>query len=60
MLASIDGQGKLTPELAAAIHATTKLQELEDLYLPYKQKKRTRATIAKEKGLEPLAQLIMA
>ena len=60
VLASIDGQGKLTPELAAAIHATTKLQELEDLYLPYKQKKRTRATIAKEKGLEPLAQLIMA
>ena len=60
VLASIDGQGKLTPELAAAIHATTKLQELEDLYLPYKQKKRTRATIAKEKGLEPLAQLIIA
>jgi uncharacterized protein len=60
VLASIDGQGKLTPELSAAINATTKLQELEDLYLPYKQKKRTRATIAKEKGLEPLAQFIMA
>lgn len=60
VLASIESQGKLTPELTAAINATTKLQELEDLYLPYKQKKRTRATIAKEKGLEPLAQLIMA
>ncbi len=60
VLTSIEGQGKLTPELEAAINATTKLQELEDLYLPYKQKKRTRATIAKEKGLEPLAHLIMA
>ena len=60
ILSSITTQGKLTPELEAAINATTKLQELEDLYLPYKQKKRTRAMIAKERGLEPLAELIMA
>jgi uncharacterized protein len=60
ILSSISSQGKLTPELEAAINATTKLQELEDLYLPYKQKKRTRAMIAREKGLEPLADLIEA
>lgn len=60
ILSSITSQGKLTPELEAAITATTKLQELEDLYLPYKQKKRTRAMIAREKGLEPLADLILA
>ena len=60
ILASITSQGKLTPELEAQINATTKLQELEDLYLPYKQKKRTRAMIARERGLEPLADLIMA
>ncbi|MBC8014546.1 MAG: RNA-binding transcriptional accessory protein [Sporomusaceae bacterium] len=59
ILATIEGQGKLTPELTAAINGTTKLQDLEDLYLPYKQKKRTRAQIAREKGLEPLAQLIL-
>lgn len=60
IIANIEGQGKLTPELTAAINATTKLQDLEDLYLPYKQKKRTRAQIAREKGLEPLAEMILA
>ena len=55
VLAKIEEQGKLTPELKAAIEGAGKLQELEDLYLPYKQKKRTRAGIAKERGLEPLA-----
>ena len=60
ILSSITSQDKLTPELEAAINATTKLQELEDLYLPYKQKKRTRAMIARERGLEPLAELILA
>lgn len=59
ILHSIDEQGKLTPELEAKIKATLKLQELEDLYLPYKPKKRTRATIARERGLEPLAELIL-
>ena len=59
VIASITDQGKLTPELAAAITATTKLQDLEDLYLPYRPKKRTRAMIAREKGLEPLADIIM-
>ncbi|MCB0316062.1 MAG: RNA-binding transcriptional accessory protein, partial [Calditrichaeota bacterium] len=47
ILKSIEEQGKLTPELAEKIEATMKLQELEDLYLPYRPKKRTRATIAK-------------
>lgn len=51
----IDEQGKLTEELSAQITAATVLQDVEDLYRPYKQKRRTRATIAKEKGLEPLA-----
>lgn len=51
----IEEQGKLTDELRAAIEQATKLQELEDLYLPYKQKKRTRAQMARERGLEPLA-----
>ena len=55
----IDEQGKLTPELRAAIERATKLQELEDLYLPYKQKRRTRAQMAREKGLEPLADAMM-
>lgn len=60
ILAVIEGQDKLTPELKAAIERTTKLQDLEDLYLPYKQKKRTRAQIARERGLEPLAILLFA
>ncbi|MBO6179522.1 MAG: RNA-binding transcriptional accessory protein [Selenomonadaceae bacterium] len=55
ILGKIEEQGKLTEELKAAILKAQKLQELEDLYLPYKQKKRTRASIAREKGLEPLA-----
>lgn len=53
----IDEQGKLSEKLERDIHAATQLQRVEDLYRPYKQKRRTRATIAKEKGLEPLAQL---
>ena len=54
----IDEQGKLTEELSKAIDKAETLAELEDIYRPYKQKKRTRATIAKEKGLEPLANII--
>ena len=57
---SIEEQGKLTEELAAAIDAAKTLAEVEDLYRPYKQKRRTRATMAKEKGLEPLAELLFA
>ena len=57
---AVDGQGKLTPELSAAIDAAATLAEVEDLYRPYKQKRRTRATAAREKGLEPLAQLLYA
>lgn len=56
---NIEEQGKMTPELSLDIDKVEKLQELEDIYLPYKQKKRTRAMIAKEKGLEPLAQFIL-
>ena len=56
----IDEQGKLTDELKKDIQAANKLQRLEDLYRPYKQKRRTRATIAKEKGLEPLAEKVWA
>ncbi|MBO5249037.1 MAG: RNA-binding transcriptional accessory protein [Clostridia bacterium] len=58
--ASIDEQGKLTEELKAAIDAAATLAEVEDLYRPYKPKRRTRATIAKEKGLEPLALRLFA
>ncbi len=57
---SIENQGKLTEELAAAIDAAATLAEVEDLYRPYKQKRRTRASIAREKGLEPLAAAIFA
>ena len=57
---AVDGQGKLTPELSAVIDAAATLAEVEDLYRPYKQKRRTRATAAREKGLEPLAQLLYA
>ncbi len=60
VLGSIEEQGKLTDELRAQIMAAKTLAELEDLYRPYKQKRRTRATVAKEKGLEPLAELIFA
>ena len=59
ILGKIEEQGKLTDELRTAIEKTTKLQDLEDLYLPYKQKKRTRAQIAREAGLEPLANAMM-
>ena len=54
----IDEQGKLTEELKQDINEATQLQRIEDLYRPYRQKRRTRATIAKEKGLEPLAELV--
>ena len=57
---SIDNQGKLTEELAAAIDAAATLAEVEDLYRPYKQKRRTRGSVAREKGLEPLAAAIFA
>ena len=57
---AIEAQGKLTEELRAALGACTTLAELEDLYRPYKQKRRTRATVAREKGLEPLAALLFA
>lgn len=55
VLRLIDEQGKLTPELQQSITQSVKMQQVEDLYRPYKQKRRTKATIAKEKGLEPLA-----
>ena len=57
---SITEQGKMTEELAAAIEKAKTLSEVEDVYRPYKQKRRTRATIAREKGLEPLADLLYA
>jgi uncharacterized protein len=60
VLKSIADQGKLTPELEKSIRETTVRQEVEDLYLPYKPKRRTRATIARERGLEPLAKMILA
>jgi uncharacterized protein len=60
VLESIDGQGKLTPALRAAIDAAPTKQELEDLYLPYRQKRRTRAMIAREAGIEPLADRLFA
>src|SRR5882757_7011182 len=55
ILRSIEGQGKLTPELAAAIEAADTTKRLEDLYLPFKPKKQTLATTARDRGLEPLA-----
>jgi uncharacterized protein len=60
ILASIAEQGKLTDDLKARIEATLDKSELEDLYLPYRPKRRTKATIAREKGLEPLAQYLWA
>lgn len=60
VLRSIEEQDKLTDELRAHIQAAMTLQEVEDLYLPYKPKRRTRATIARERGLEPLADQILA
>jgi len=60
ILKSIEEQGKLTPELQDSIEKSRKKTELEDLYLPYKPKRRTKATIARERGLEPLADIISA
>ena len=60
VLKSIEEQGKLTPELRAAIEAVPTKQELEDLYLPYKQKRRTKGMIAREAGIEPLADKLFA
>ncbi len=60
VLKSIEEQGKLTPELRAKIEAAPTKQELEDLYLPYKQKRRTKGMIAREAGLEPLADKLFA
>jgi uncharacterized protein len=60
VLREIESQGKLTPELRARIEATLSRTELEDLYLPFKPKRRTRASIARERGLEPLAERILA
>jgi uncharacterized protein len=60
VLASIEEQGKLTPELRAQIEAVRQKTELEDLYLPYKPKRRTKASIARERGLEPLAEQLLA
>ncbi len=57
---AVEGQGKLTDELAAAIDAAATLAEVEDLYRPYKQKRRTRATVAREKGLELLAAMFFS
>lgn len=60
IIKSIEEQGKMTPELLKKINDAVYLNELEDLYLPYKQKRKTRASIAIEKGLEPLAKVIFA
>jgi len=60
VITSITNQGKLTEELERAVQAAATLAEVEDLYRPYKQKRRTRATMAREKGLDPLAQLLFA
>src|SRR5699024_8046427 len=59
VLKLIQEQGKLTPELKQKLEQATVLQQVEDLYLPYKQKRRTKATIAKEAGLEPLAKWLL-
>ena len=56
---SIDEQGKLTDEILQSIAIANTLAEVEDIYRPYKQKKKTRATVAKAKGLEPLAEIII-
>jgi uncharacterized protein len=60
ILQSIDEQGKLTPELRKKIEASTTKASLEDLYLPYRPKRRTRATLARERGLEPLSERVRA
>src|SRR5690348_2554035 len=58
IISSIEKQGKLTPELMQQVVVASSLAELEDIYLPFKPKRKTRASVAKEKGLEPLAQKI--
>ncbi|MGC8864989.1 MAG: Tex family protein [Bacteroidales bacterium] len=60
IIASVEEQGKMTPELLEKLKNALSITELEDLYLPYRPKRRTRATLAMEKGLEPLAKIIMA
>lgn len=60
VLSSIEEQGKLTEEIAQAVAAAVTLAEVEDIYRPYKQKRKTRASVAKEKGLEPLAELLFS
>lgn len=60
VLSSIEEQGKLTDEISAAVAAAITLAEVEDIYRPYKQKRKTRASVAKEKGLEPLAELLFS
>ena len=60
VLKSIDGQGKLTPELRATIELAAAKQDLEDLYLPYKPRRRTKGQIAREAGIEPLADSLFA
>ncbi len=60
ILKSLEEQGKLTDELKQQVLAAETMAILEDIYLPYRPKRRTRATIAKEKGLEPLADLVLA
>ena len=60
VLTTIEGQGRLTPELGRRIAECWDAVELEDIYLPYKPKRRTRATVARERGLEPLAEIILA
>ena len=60
ILKAIDEQGQLTSELKSKIQNSFDLQEIEDLYLPYKKKKKTKADVARENGLEPLAKIIMA
>ena len=57
--ALIDGQGKMTPEIAAAIAAAVTVTEVDDIYRPFRPKRKTRASVAREKGLEPLAALIL-
>ena len=60
VISSIESQGKLTEELQKAITEAVTLVEVEDLYRPYKQKKKTRASVARERGLEPLSEIIIA
>ena len=60
ILKTIEEQGQLSPELKSKIEKSFDLQEIEDLYLPYKKNKKTRADVARENGLEPLAKLILA